>query len=151
MYWERTVNRKGLFASGVVFAWVVVVAFVQSADGGDDAFYAVLNAQLEAQAGGEYRTMDRLFELRDSQENVNQALVDLLDYYLGSAAGEILGEFITAEGSMIAPLLERKRDSQLECLPRYKSICADSREVRNRRIEEMLDAIRRGVILKAAE
>lgn len=137
-----------LFFAGFLFAGCAVRAEQNQYE---RLYLAVLDAQLEAQKGGDYYTMDRLFELSRAGRGANHFLVDLLDYYLGAAAGEILGELITSKGSNIAPLLKKKRESPLNCLPQYQSICMDSLEQRNRRIDEMLEAISKGVVLKAAE
>lgn len=114
-------------------------------------YFAVLDAQVVAQKGGDYHTMDRVFELGRAGRDANHYVVDLLDYYLGAAAGEILQELITSKGGNIVPLLKQKREGPLSCLSQYKAICADSLEHRNHRIDEMLEAIRKGVVLKAAE
>jgi len=94
--------------------------------------------------------MDRLFDLRRSSKESNQLLVDLLDYYLGEAAGEVMQEFVTQEGSKIAPLLQEKRGMPLNCLAKYQAICRRDVASRNRQIDYMLDAIRKGVVLKSA-
>ena len=114
-------------------------------------YLAVLDAQLEAQKGGDYYTMDRLFKLGRAGKGADRFLVDLLDYYLGAAAGEVLQELITSEGNNITPFLKKKRESPLSCLPQYKTICTDSVEHRNRRINKMLEAISKGIVLKATE
>jgi len=111
-----------------------------------ERFYlAVLDAQIEAQKSGDYHTMDRLFELEHAGKGTDHFLVELLDFYLGAAASEILQELITSKGNNIAPLLRKKRDELLNCPPQYKTICAESIEHRNRWIDEMLEAISRGV------
>jgi len=108
-------------------------------------FSAILDAQLEAQRGGDYHTMDRVFELGRAGEKANYLLVELLDYYLGAAAGEVLQEFIVSKGNGITPLLKQKRDTPLNCLPKYIVICTDNLDHRNRRIDGMLKTIEKNV------
>jgi hypothetical protein len=117
----------------------------------DRHYQAVLDAALVAQRGGEYRAMDRLFDLRRESKDANRQLVDLLDYYLGEAAGEVMQEFITHEGTKIEPLLQEKRKMPLNCLPKYQAICRKDIASRNRQIDYMLDAIRKGIVLKSAD
>jgi hypothetical protein len=117
----------------------------------DRLYFAVLDAQVTAQRSGEYQTMDRLLELGDNGDESDRFLVDLLDYYLGAAAGEILQELITSKGNKISALLKEKRNTPLNCLPQYKIICTHSIEHRNRRIDEMLEAINKGIVLNAGE
>ena len=80
----------------------------------------------------------------------NQMLIELLDYYLGSGPSEILQEFITEEGETMVPLLQKKYNSPLNCLPKYKEICLTIEE-RNTFIKGMINAIKNGLVLKAAE
>lgn len=117
----------------------------------DKHYLAVLDAALVAQRGGEYRAMDRLFDLRRGSKEPNRLLVDLLDYYLGEAAGEAMQEFLTQEGSKITPLLKEKREMPLNCLAKYQAVCRKDVASRNRQIDYMLDAIRKGVVLKSAD
>ena len=111
----------------------------------------VLDAQVIAQRGGSYRTMDRLFDLRNNSKDSGKYFVDLLDYYLGAAGGETLSEFITEKGAAIVPLLTKKRKSDINCMPVYQEICTQSEEHRNMKIDKMMDAIRNGIVLKPAE
>ena len=117
----------------------------------DRYHFAVLDAQMESRRTGEYRTMDRLFDVKKNSSNPDALFVDLLDYYLGEAGGLTLAEFLSEGGTRMLPLLEAKRLKPLECLPKYTAICADNVDNRNERINWITDAIRKGVILRAEE
>jgi hypothetical protein len=42
--------------------------------------------------------VDRIFALKNKCESPDKFFVNLLDYYLGAAGGEVLTEFITERG-----------------------------------------------------
>lgn len=119
--------------------------------GADTQFLAVLDSAVVAERGGDYHVIDRIFELRRNSKEVNGLLVDLLDYYLGEGAGEVLQDFITREGKGIESLLTQKRAAPLNCLHNYEMICRKDVQERNRQIDYMLDAINKGVILRRAD
>lgn len=95
----------------------------------------------------EYRTMDRIFDLEKSSKNADKLLVELLDYYVGSAGIFTLYEFITKRKKKMIPLLLKKKESMLSCLKKYQSICADSIQDRNKMIDELIGYINKGVII----
>ncbi len=105
-------------------------------------YFSVLEAQLVAIESGEYRTMDRVFELERTGEDADSYLVDLLDYHLGAGASETLLQFIVRGGDRFVRILNTKRMSQLGCLPRYRLICVDSIDERNRMINKLLEEIK---------
>jgi hypothetical protein len=112
----------------------------------------VLDAHLALKKSGGYpKTIDRLYDLKEKSRDADFLLVALLDYYIGEGPGEILAQFITEKGKVMVPLLIAKEKKPLECLSLYKSICADSLEDRNEQIDQMLDAIRKGIILRVED
>lgn len=116
----------------------------------DRYFLAVLDAQMEGEGTGEYHTMDRLFDLKNSS-NPEASLIGLLDYYLGEAGGVTLAEFLSEAGERVLPRLVAKRAKPIECQPQYAAICMESVETRNERIDWIANAIRKGVILRAED
>lgn len=113
----------------------------------DKYFYAVLDAQIESIKTGEYRTMDRIYDLEKNSNRADELLVELLDYYVGSAVVFTLYEFITKRNNKMIPLLLNKRKSKLSCLEKYKSICADSIQDRNEMIDELTGLIKKGEVI----
>jgi hypothetical protein len=75
--------------------------------------------------------------------------VDLTDYYLGEHGSEILMEKATKIGEKILPFLIERRNSRLNCLVKYKELCVTNIEERNRKIDWMIDAINKGIVLYA--
>ena len=142
-------NRNSYF--GILFLSLLFLTPLSKANSNCDAYYAVLDAQLEANNGGNYRTMDRIFDLRKRIKNPDKYYIKLLDYYLGAAGGEILDEFITSEGRKILPLLEEKYKKPIVCEKKYISICVKEEGQRNNRIDGMISAIKAGKVLKAAD
>jgi len=80
-------------------------------------------------------------------------LVRLLDYYVGEGPTLALDEAITRRGKRMLPLLDTLRSRNLQCLEEFTNICMsifpDGRELRNERIEQLTQAIKKGVVLKA--
>jgi hypothetical protein len=132
----------------VVASLAVLTCATADMFSGDKHFNSVIDAALDESSGGPPRTLDVLHELKTQSENRDTALIALLDYYLGAAASAELEEFLTERGKQAKPLLEKKRNSSLECLPGYEKICVKSRDDRDRRINRMLDAIDKGKILR---
>ncbi len=85
--------------------------------------------------------------LRD--EELINLYTELIDYYIGEGPGEILSEKITGMREKILPFLVEKKGTQLNCLEKYKSLCREDIKERNKRIEYLIDAIKKGVILYA--
>jgi len=121
----------------------------------DQYFVAVLDAALEGQKTNEYHTADRLYDLKEKSNNSGPLFIELLDYYIGEASGEILTEFITEKGKTVLPLLVAKKRKPIECLAKYKNICMDrfpeALKIRNEKIDQMVDAIQKGIILRAED
>ncbi len=117
----------------------------------DKYYFAVLGAQLNTQKNQEYLTLDRLYDLKKNSKNLDSQLIGLLDYYLGEASGEILDEFITERGRIMLSLLNNKKGRQLECLNEYKSICIDNIQKRDNKINRMIDAIQKGIVLRVED
>jgi hypothetical protein len=117
----------------------------------DQYFWGVLDESLDALRTRQYHVIDRLYLLKEKSENSNQLLVELLDYYIGEGGGEILEELITKNGKKMLPLLSNKKLQPLHCLPKYESICVKSIGARNKDIDLMIDAIQKGIVLRAEE
>ncbi len=95
------------------------------------------------------QTLDLLHELAEKSQNPDQAMIYLLDYYIGAGAGEVLLELITKRGQAMLPLLIKKRRRPLECAPQYIQFCAKNTDSRNEEIEAMIEAIKEGRVLCA--
>jgi hypothetical protein len=117
----------------------------------DRYYFAVLDAQVESERTHEYHTMDRIYDLNRNSRNPDLLLPELLDYRLGAGGAESLTQLITEKGRKMLPLLKRKRAKPLGCLPKYQSICIKSLEARNKDIDLMIDAIEKGIVLRAEE
>lgn len=122
-----------------------------SADTNEVLFYKILDSALVARQGVDAHTIDKVFDLKKNSNNANKYFVQLLDYYIGSASGEVLDEFISSGGDSFLPLLTSKKNDKIQCEEKYSSICIKSKEHRNKRIEKLIMAIESGVALKAAE
>ncbi len=114
----------------------------------DQYFYAVLDATLMGLETGEYRTIDRLYDLKEKSPNANILLVELMDYSIGAGGGEIRDEFIIEKGQSILPLLKKKRNNPVTCLPKYQSLCITDLELRNLGIDELISKIGKNNILR---
>jgi hypothetical protein len=117
----------------------------------DQYYFAVLDAQVESERTQEYHTMDRIYDLNKNSRNSDLLLPELLDYRLGAGGAESLMELITEKGRKMLPLLKRKKAQPVNCLPKYESICIRNIEARNKRIDMMIDAIEKGIVLWAEE
>jgi hypothetical protein len=139
-----------------IITLVVCLTSFSCAHGGqmvkyDQYFFGVLDESLNALRTREYHVIDRLYMLKEKSENCDQLLVELLDYYIGEGGGEILAELITKNGKKMLPLLSNKKLQPLHCLPKYESICIKSIGARNKDIDLMIDAIQKGIVLRAEE
>jgi hypothetical protein len=114
----------------------------------DEYFYAVLDTQMDEIKYHGGKVLHKLYDLRNKSKNLDKQLVALLDYYIGAGPSVVLDEFITERGKPILPLLIDKKTKPLECLPQYKAICKDHVKNRNYDIDLLLDAIKKGIILK---
>lgn len=131
----------------IVFACITCTACVTAGESPTDRYYeAVLEEKLSGNEGGRH-TLDKLFELRQSGKNVDRHYVALLDYYLGSASGAMLAEFISKRGPSILPLLKQKIGTPLVCEARFEAICTESKEHRDKRIRYLIEAIESGTVL----
>lgn len=92
-------------------------------------------------------TMSALYDVYEHSDTVDSDLVVLLDYYIGSANGAILAEFVSKRGSSILPLLQKKLGSPLRCEARFEAICTESKEHRDKRIRYLIEAIESGTVL----
>jgi hypothetical protein len=118
----------------------------------DEYFYAILDSSMASQKNpSEYEVIDKLYDLKEKSKKSNQLLVDLLDYYIGAGGGEILMELITEKGTPILPLLIAKKAVPIDCIPRYKSICFHNINSRNEDIDLMIEAIKRGEIIRVED
>jgi hypothetical protein len=117
----------------------------------DRYYFAVLDAQVESERTHEYHTMDRIYDLNQNSRNPDLLLPELLDYRLGAGGAESLMQLITEKGRKMLPLLKKKRAKPLDCLPKYESICIKSLEARNKDMDLMIDAIEKGIVLRAEE
>ncbi|HXX34970.1 MAG TPA: hypothetical protein VEM15_10915 [Thermodesulfobacteriota bacterium] len=79
-----------------------------------------------------------------TEERIN-LYMELLNYYIGEATGEMLHEQITRMGDKVLPFLVEKKNSPVKCEEKYKSICL-SMEERNREINGSISAIKEGTI-----
>lgn len=93
-----------------------------------------------------YDTLDQIDRL-PIYEAMNLHM-ELTNYYIGEHGSEVLSEKITKIGDKIIPFLVEERYISLMCSDRYKSMCRKLEE-RNREIERMIDAIKKGIILYA--
>lgn len=114
----------------------------------DQYFYAVLDATLMGLETGEYRTIDRLYDLKEKSPNANILLVELMDYSIGAGGGEIRDEFIIEKGQSILPLLKKKKNTPLSCLPKYQALCISDIELRNLGIDWLISKIGTNNILR---
>jgi hypothetical protein len=95
------------------------------------------------------QTLDLLHQVAERSQNPDQALISLLDYYIGAGAAEVLPELITKRGKAILPLLLEKKRRPLECAPQYIEFCAKDVKFRNSEIDTMIEAINEGRVLCA--
>ena len=117
----------------------------------DKLFAVVLNT---ARAGDYPGTLDSVSLLdKKGGRRAERFLVRLLDYYVGEGPTLALDEAITRRGKRMLPLLDTLRSRNLQCLEEFTNICMsifpDGRELRNERIEQLTQAIKKGVVLKA--
>jgi hypothetical protein len=126
----------------------------------DQYFFAVLDNSLESLNNpSKYDVIDRLYDLNDKSKYPDPLLVELLDYGIGAGGSELLDQFITEKKEKILPLLRAKRAKPIECFSKYESICLNSNSfvfgnegalaLRNENIDELIDAIQKGIILWA--
>ncbi len=71
--------------------------------------------------------------------------MELLNYYIGEATGEMLDEQITRMGDKILPFLIEKKNSPVQCEEKYKSICLTMVQ-RNEQINKVTGEIKEGTI-----
>ncbi len=127
----------------VAFCLLTLFSLTCTANGTeDDYFMRVLDAALAESTGGMPETTDKLYELNEKSQNREQALIDLLDYYIGSAAGAMLDDYISASGNSIITRLERKRAQNVRCMAGYERICTRSSDHRNKRIDHLIQTIK---------
>lgn len=118
----------------------------------DKYFNSVLSIASSTEANPELypQILDDLDDLDKKGKNTNICLVALLDYYIGEGAREILSEYITEKGKVMLPILREKKKKPLECIPKYKSICSE-RKTRDDGIDQLVDAIEKGIVLRTDE
>jgi hypothetical protein len=134
----------------MMFALVVLVSFRDgsTAEVLDPILIAFLD-NLKQPDRGYPRTLDLLHQVAERSENPDQALISLLDYYIGAGAAEVLPELITKRGKPMLPLLFEKKRQPLECAPQYIEFCAKDVKFRNSEIDTMIKAINEGRVLCA--
>ena len=88
-------------------------------------------------------TLDRLGL---SHDELVDLYMDLLDYYIGEATGEILFEKITLLEYGILPFLIQKTYMPLDCEEKYASRCWDSVKERNSHIVHLIECIKNGLV-----
>lgn len=140
-----------MFMNKMLLAISVLVIFscATQTPAGSDKVVAVLAAASMPEDTLEKanQSMAALYDVYENSNTVDRDLVSLLDYYIGSANGAILAEFVSKRGSSILPLLQEKLDSPLTCEARFEAICAESKEQRDKRIRYLIDAIESGSVL----
>jgi hypothetical protein len=148
----RAVRQKEMKTISLllIFALVLLGSFHDgsTAEGLDPMLRGFLD-NLKQPNGGYPQTLDLLHEVAEKSQNPDQALISLLDYYIGAAAGEVLPELITKRGKAMMPLLLSKKRRPLECAPQYIEFCAKDVEFRNNEIDAMIEAINEGRVLCA--
>jgi len=116
----------------------------------DKRLLLVLN---QAKAGNYPAVLDAVDELDKQGKRADASLIALLDYYVGEGPSEIMNEAITRRGKRMLKALETKRQSDLQCLPEYLSVCmskfTDGLKQRNEYIQRLEAAIRKGKVLRA--
>lgn len=95
--------------------------------------------------------LDSLYDIERYSPYKREIYIELLDYYIGSAAGAVLNELITTEGKVMLPHLQRKLHTSIDCDKKFNIICITDIERRNKRIRMLSDAITEGIILKVIQ
>lgn len=96
-----------------------------------------------------FDAIEGIDDLQLKMEDRISLYVELLNYYIGEATGEVLNEQITAMGDKILPFLIEKKNMPLKCEEKYASICYTMEE-RTRKIDKLIGAIKKGIILYSA-
>ncbi len=91
--------------------------------------------------------INNLYDIEKESSNSDEIYVSLIDYYLGAGGTECLDELITKRGKRILSLLMVKSEKPVECTPKYEAACIKSIEQRNSHINELIEAIKRGIVL----
>ncbi len=144
-------SRSKLFTALLVIACIIwVPALPAETRQVDKYLLAVLD---KAKAGDSVGALDQILVLDERGSSADMALVRLLDYYVGEGQSEVLSEAITKRGKRMLKLLKSQKKNALRCLPDYMEICiskfADGVTLRNEYIDRLIDAINRGVVLRA--
>jgi hypothetical protein len=93
-----------------------------------------------------FDAIEEIDKLQIETEDRISLYMELLNYYIGEATGEVLNEQITAMGDKILPFLIEKKNTPPKCEEKYASICYTMEE-RTRKITKLIGAISQGVIL----
>lgn len=97
--------------------------------------------------------LNAVFDIDKKQltdDEMIRVYIGLLDYYIGEGPGEALSEKITKLQDKILPYLVLKKNSQIECIKKYKILCCcENQAERNAKIVGMIKAIKQGRVLYA--
>jgi hypothetical protein len=96
-----------------------------------------------------FDAIEEIDTLQLKMEDRISLYMELLNYYIGEATGEVLCEGITAMGDKILPFLVERKNMPVKCEEKYASICYTMEE-RTRKINKLIGAIKRGIILYSA-
>ena len=78
---------------------------------------------LSEQGSQRFEAIEGIEKLQLKTEDRISLYMELLNYCVGEATGEILCEQITRMGDKILPFLVEKKNSPVKCEEKYKNIC----------------------------
>jgi hypothetical protein len=132
-----------------LIALVIILWWSTLAAAENNSVKDILDKILSAQDDEVLDLIDDTGKLYLQEDDLIQLYIGLLDYYVGEAPGEILGEKVTKIGERILPFLVEKEYTPLKCSERYKKLCYRDMKERNVHIERMIKAIKDGTVLYA--
>jgi hypothetical protein len=139
-------NSSILIAFLVLATCIIASPLFADSYGPDPYLISFLDSLIDPKAFYPH-TLDKLYAIEHHGSQPDKSFIALTDYYIGAAGGECLDELITKRGKRMLPLLMEKRKRPLDCLPKYQSLCVETVSDRNDRINELIKAIKNGVVL----
>lgn len=108
-----------------------------------------------AKSGDFPKVLDAVDMLDKRGRKADMELVALLDYYIGEGPSTLIGEAITRRGKRMLDALAQWRNSDLQCIADFASICmskfAGGQQLRDSLIDQLAEAIRKGKVLRSEQ